>query len=81
MHKNLKFLIIYKLIQTLSISMKKLKYKVWKMDIKKPTHGDLRQKATIKMCYVGPVCFTESGFLDTTFQTFMRLFVIRKVGQ
>lgn len=51
------------------------------MDIKKPTHGDLRQKATIKMCYVGPVCFTESGFLDTTFQTFMRLFVIRKVGQ
>jgi hypothetical protein len=23
----------------------------------------------------------KSGFLETTFQTFMRLFVIRKVGQ
>jgi len=44
MCKKLKFLIIYKLIQTLSISMKKLKYKVRKMDIKKHMHSDLRQK-------------------------------------
>jgi len=31
--------------------------------------------------FLGPVCFTESGFLETIFQTFMCLFVIRKVGQ
>jgi len=31
--------------------------------------------------FLGPVCFTESGFLETTFQTFLCLFVIRKVGQ
>jgi hypothetical protein len=29
----------------------------------------------------GHVCFPESGFRETTFQTFMCLFVIRKVGQ
>jgi hypothetical protein len=29
----------------------------------------------------GGVCFPESGFRETTFQTFMCLFVIRKVGQ
>jgi len=29
----------------------------------------------------GYVCFPESGFRETTFQTFMCLFVIRKVGQ
>jgi hypothetical protein len=44
MRKNLKFLIIYKLIQTLNISMKTLKYKVRKMDIKKHMHSDLRKK-------------------------------------
>jgi len=27
------------------------------------------------------VCFSESGFRETTFQTFMCLFAIRKVGQ
>jgi len=27
------------------------------------------------------VCLMESGFLETTFQTFLCLFVIRKVGQ
>jgi len=27
------------------------------------------------------VCFPESGFQETTFQTFMCLFAIRKVGQ
>jgi len=30
---------------------------------------------------LGHVCFLESGFRKTTFQTFMSLFVIRKVGQ
>jgi hypothetical protein len=29
----------------------------------------------------GCVCFSESGFRKTTFQTFLCLFVIRKVGQ
>jgi len=29
----------------------------------------------------GCVCFPESGFRETTFQTFMCLFAIRKVGQ
>ena len=29
----------------------------------------------------GHVCFLESGFRETTFQTFLCLFVIRKVGQ
>ena len=29
----------------------------------------------------GCVCFPESGFRETTFQTFLYLFVIRKVGQ
>jgi hypothetical protein len=29
----------------------------------------------------GHVCFPESGFRETTFQIFMCLFVIRKVGQ
>ena len=29
----------------------------------------------------GCVCFSESGFRETTFQTFIYLFVIRKVGQ
>jgi len=29
----------------------------------------------------GCVCFPESGFWETTFQTFLCLFVIRKVGQ
>jgi len=29
----------------------------------------------------GYVCFPESGFWETTFQTFLCLFVIRKVGQ
>jgi hypothetical protein len=27
------------------------------------------------------VCFPESGFRETTFQTFLCLFAIRKVGQ
>jgi hypothetical protein len=31
--------------------------------------------------HVGYVCFSESGFRETTFQTFMCLFFIRKVGQ
>ena len=31
--------------------------------------------------YLGCVCFPESDFWKTTFQTFMCLFVIRKVGQ
>jgi len=31
--------------------------------------------------YFGCVCFPESGFWETTFQTFMCLFAIRKVGQ
>jgi hypothetical protein len=31
--------------------------------------------------YLGLVCFPESGFRETTFQTFMCLFAIRKVGQ
>jgi hypothetical protein len=30
---------------------------------------------------VGLVCLTESGFLEIAFQTFLCLFVIRKVGQ
>jgi hypothetical protein len=29
----------------------------------------------------GCVCFSESDFRETTFQTFMCLFTIRKVGQ
>jgi hypothetical protein len=29
----------------------------------------------------GCVCFPESGFPETTFQTFLFLFAIRKVGQ
>jgi hypothetical protein len=29
----------------------------------------------------GCVCFPESGFRETTFQTFLCLFAIRKVGQ
>jgi hypothetical protein len=29
----------------------------------------------------GCVCFLESGFQETTFQTFLCLFAIRKVGQ
>jgi hypothetical protein len=29
----------------------------------------------------GYVCFPKSGFRETTFQTFLCLFVIRKVGQ
>jgi hypothetical protein len=29
----------------------------------------------------GCVCFLESGFRETTFQTFMCLFAIRKIGQ
>jgi hypothetical protein len=29
----------------------------------------------------GCVCFPESGFQETTFQTFLCLFVIRKIGQ
>jgi len=29
----------------------------------------------------GYVCFPERGFRETTFQTFLCLFVIRKVGQ
>jgi hypothetical protein len=29
----------------------------------------------------GCVCFPESGFRETIFQTFLCLFVIRKVGQ
>jgi hypothetical protein len=29
----------------------------------------------------GCVCFPESGFWETTFQTFLCLFAIRKVGQ
>jgi hypothetical protein len=29
----------------------------------------------------GPVCFMESCFLKTTFQTFLCLFAIRKVDQ
>jgi hypothetical protein len=29
----------------------------------------------------GGVCFPESGFRETTFQTFLCLFAIRKVGQ
>ena len=29
----------------------------------------------------GCVCFLESGFRETTFQTFLCLFAIRKVGQ
>jgi hypothetical protein len=35
-------------------------------------------KWTIKL---GLFCLTESGFLKTTFQTFLCLFIIRKVGQ
>jgi len=31
--------------------------------------------------YLGHVCFPESGFRKTIFQTFMCLFVIRKIGQ
>jgi len=31
--------------------------------------------------HLGYVCFPESGFRETTFQTFMCLFAIRKVGQ
>jgi hypothetical protein len=30
---------------------------------------------------LGYVCFLESGFRETTFQTFLCLFAIRKVGQ
>jgi hypothetical protein len=30
---------------------------------------------------LAPVCFSQSSFRETTFQTFMCLFVIRKVGQ
>ena len=33
------------------------------------------------LCSLGHVCFPENGFRETTFQTFMCLFVIRKVGQ
>jgi hypothetical protein len=29
----------------------------------------------------GPVCLTKNNFLEITFQTFLCLFVIRKVGQ
>jgi len=31
--------------------------------------------------FLGGVCFPESSFRETSFQTFLCLFVIRKVGQ
>jgi len=37
--------------------------------------------ALFKTFYLGYVCFPESGFREITFQTFLCLFVIRKVGQ
>ena len=37
---------------------------------------------TLNMCiFLGCVCFPESSFRETTFQTSLCLFVIRKVGQ
>jgi hypothetical protein len=33
------------------------------------------------MLILGYVCFSESGFRETTFQTFLCLFATRKVGQ
>jgi hypothetical protein len=35
----------------------------------------------LKKQFLGYVCFPESGFRETTFQTFLCLFAIRKVGQ
>jgi len=35
----------------------------------------------LTFCTLGGVCFLESGFRKTTFQTFFCLFAIRKVGQ
>jgi len=35
----------------------------------------------LTFCTLGGVCFLESGFRETTFQTFLCLFAIRKVGQ
>jgi len=37
----------------------------------------LKEKYFFLLC----VCFPESGFRETTFQTFLCLFTIRKVGQ
>ena len=34
-----------------------------------------------KMFFLLAVCFPESGFRETTFQTFLCLFAIKKVGQ
>jgi hypothetical protein len=34
-----------------------------------------------KYFFLWCVCFPESGFRETTFQTFLCLFIIRKVGQ
>jgi len=36
---------------------------------------------SLRILYLGCVCFSESSFLETTFQTFLCLFAIRKVGQ
>jgi len=38
-------------------------------------------KARGEETLLGCVCFLESGFQETTFQTFLCLFAIRKVGQ
>jgi len=38
-------------------------------------------KTIIPLLYLGHVCFPEFTFRETTFQIFLCLFVIRKVGQ
>jgi hypothetical protein len=47
-------------------------------------HFPVKEKFNLvfrKVFSFGCVCFPESGFWKTTFQTFMCLFAIRKVGQ
>ena len=54
--------------------------------ISRKTKGKMKKKRKIKGIKkenkeLGGVCFPESGFWETTFQTFLCLFVIRKVSQ
>ena len=57
------------------MSFKILKNYMGSLQLKRK-HGCQEERYTL-----GLVCFLETGFRETIFQTFLWLFVIRKVGQ
>jgi len=64
-----------------------LKFKWMEMEVHKSVHcsrvtnWSYPWNVFLSPFYLGYVCFLESGFWETTFQTFLCLFIIKKVDQ